>query len=94
MLAHKYGNVEVMKTTLEIPDDLFRRTKATAALRGESLKHFVTEALLTHLERKVDEIPEPRGWRRVFGLATQEEVAAVDARIAEAFEQIEPDEWR
>ena len=34
----KYGKVERMKTTLEIPDDLFKQTKATAALRGESLK--------------------------------------------------------
>lgn len=30
-----------MKTTLELPDDLFRQAKATAALRGESLKDFV-----------------------------------------------------
>jgi hypothetical protein len=34
-----------MKTTIEIPDDLFRRIKATAALRGESLKDFITGAL-------------------------------------------------
>lgn len=38
-----------MKTTLEIPDDLYRRTKATAALRGESLKDFVTEDRLQKL---------------------------------------------
>ena len=34
-----------MKTTLELPDPLFRKAKATAAARGQSLKDFVTEAL-------------------------------------------------
>src|SRR5215210_881282 len=32
-LPRKYGKVVAMKTTLEIPDDLFRQTKAVAALR-------------------------------------------------------------
>jgi hypothetical protein len=40
-----------MKTTLEIPDALFRRVKATAAQRGQSLKDFVTEALQLQLAR-------------------------------------------
>ncbi len=34
-----------MKTTLEMPDELFRRAKATAAQRGQSLKLLVTVAL-------------------------------------------------
>jgi len=34
-----------MKTTLEMPDELFRRAKATAAQRGQSLKQLVTTAL-------------------------------------------------
>ena len=34
-----------MKTTLDLPDGLFRKAKATAAERGQSLKDFVTEAL-------------------------------------------------
>jgi nitroimidazol reductase NimA-like FMN-containing flavoprotein (pyridoxamine 5'-phosphate oxidase superfamily) len=81
-----------MKTTLEIPDDLFKRTKATAALRGESLKDFVTEALQAHLERQAGD--SSRGWWSVFGQARREEVERVDAVIAEEFEQVEPDEWR
>ncbi|MFY9825553.1 MAG: hypothetical protein WAM82_29535 [Thermoanaerobaculia bacterium] len=82
-----------MKTTLEIPDDLFRRTKATAATRGESLKEFVTSALQEHLERQPAGV-SVRGWRSVFGQAKREDVEAVDAVIAEEFEQIEPDTWR
>jgi len=84
-----------MKTTLEISDDLFRRTKATAALRGESLKEFVTEALQAHLERQATGgASAKRGWRSVFGQARPEEVEPIDAIVAEELDRIEPDEWR
>jgi len=83
-----------MKTTLEIPDDLFRQTKATAAMRGESLKEFVTEALQAHLERQTAGASAQRGWQSVFGQARQEEVEPVDALIDKEFESVEPDEWQ
>lgn len=34
-----------VKTTLDIPDDLFREAKAKAALEGRKLKDLVTEGL-------------------------------------------------
>ena len=34
-----------MKTTLEIPDAIFRRAKSVAAERGIPLREFVTEAV-------------------------------------------------
>lgn len=83
-----------MKTTLELPDDLFRQTKATAALRGESLKDFVAEALEAHLKRGLGDASSLRGWRRVFGKARREEVEPVDAVIAEELGRIDPDDWR
>jgi hypothetical protein len=83
-----------MKTTLEIPDDLFRQTKASAALRGESLKDFVTEALEAHLKRQPGGASSVRGWRSVFGKARREEVEPIDALVAEELERIEPDDWR
>jgi ParD-like antitoxin of type II ParDE toxin-antitoxin system len=83
-----------VKTTLEIPDDLFRRTKATAAMQGESLKDFVMEALEAHLERQAAGASAPRGWQSVFGQARKEEVEPVDATIAEELERVEPDDWR
>src|SRR5258708_31117237 len=57
-----------MKTTLELPDQLFRKAKATAAERGQSLKEFVTEALRDKLllgsgRARADE-PE---WMQGFG---------------------------
>ena len=34
-----------MKTTIEVPDDLYRRAKVEAALRGRKLKDLVAEGL-------------------------------------------------
>ena len=34
-----------MKTTVDLPDALFRRAKATAAERGMSLKSFISRAV-------------------------------------------------
>jgi predicted transcriptional regulator len=34
-----------MKTTIEVPDELYRRAKSLAALRGRKLKDLIEEAL-------------------------------------------------
>ena len=44
----KWGGV--MKTTVEVSDDLHRRAKAEAALRGRKLKDLVEEGLRLVLE--------------------------------------------
>ena len=41
-----------MKTTVELSDDLYRRAKATAALRGQKLRDLVEEGL-----RRVVDLP-------------------------------------
>jgi len=40
----------VVKTTIEVPDALYRRAKAEAALRGRKLKDLVEEGLRLVLE--------------------------------------------
>jgi len=47
-----------MRTTLDIPEDLLRRAKAEAALRGRSLKDFVTEAIRAALRVPADFVAE------------------------------------
>jgi hypothetical protein len=39
-----------MKTTVEVPDDLYRRAKAEAALRGRKLRDLIEERLRLVLE--------------------------------------------
>ena len=34
-----------MRTTVDLPDPLFRRVKSVAALRGSTLREFIQEAL-------------------------------------------------
>lgn len=82
-----------MKTTLEIPDDLFRAAKATAALRGVSLKQLVTETLRQSVKsgasggRRGDP-PWMKGFGALSGLSA--ETRRIQALIDEEFEQIEP----
>jgi hypothetical protein len=42
-----------MRTTVDLPEPLFRRTKALAALRGTSMKELIVHAL----EKEVDRLP-------------------------------------
>lgn len=83
-----------MKTTIDVPDDILKAAKATAALRGASLKDFVTEALEEHLKREDEENPTGVGWRAVFGLARPSEVDSVDRIVEEGLEGVDPAEWK
>lgn len=82
-----------MRTTLEIPDSLFRRSKAAAALSGMPLKEFVARALRAYLSRQGDAVREQSGWRSVFGRASPEEVAEVDRVVEEEFGRADPEDW-
>jgi hypothetical protein len=86
-----------MKTTLEIPDPLFRKAKATAAERGQSLKEFVAEALQDKLAggRRPSPVPEP-AWMEGFGQLKHlhEETVRIQSIIDDEFEVIEPEDRR
>ena len=56
--------METVKTTVEIPDQLFREAKAAAALRGIPLKEFFAEALRERLRSKPATAPR---WMQAFG---------------------------
>jgi hypothetical protein len=84
-----------MKTTIEIPDALFRRAKAAAAERGASLRDLVTEAVSEKLDRETGAgIRKP--WEKAFGglKALRQENRRIEAIIDDEFEKIEPGEWR
>ena len=54
-----------MKTTVEVPDDLYRRAKAEAALRGRKLRDLVEEGLrLVLAPRKTRRHPSLAGLMR------------------------------
>ena len=80
-----------MKTTLEIPDSIFRRAKSVAAERGIPLRVLITEALADKL-RSDDGGSKP--WMTAFGKLRQlrRETAKVNRIIEEEFEQIEAED--
>lgn len=87
-----YGNV---RTTIDIPDELYRELKVTAAKTGRTLKDVAIERM-----RQAPEATEASGlepwWRKAFGgLAhMHEENLAIQAFIDEEFSKINPEEWK
>ena len=80
-----------MKTTVEIPDALFRRAKSAAADRGVPLRELISEALADKLSPNR---AEDRRWMKSFGKlkAVRKESARINRRIEEAFENIEAED--
>jgi hypothetical protein len=84
-----------VKTTIEIPDPLFRKAKSKAAERGQTLKEFMAEALHDKLAASAGDVrPGEPAWMQGFGQLRRlrKETARVQARINDAFEQIEPED--
>ena len=81
-----------MKTTLEIPDALFRRAKSVAAERGIPLRQLVTEAVQEKLKVTVREKP----WMEHVGELKHlhKERKQVEKRIEQAFEKVDREVWK
>ena len=82
-----------MKTTVEIPDRLFREAKAAAAQRGIPLKELFAEALRERLRSKAG--AEPR-WMKAFGglRDLHRENKRLDRLIEREFGVIDEEDWR
>ena len=80
-----------MKTTLEIPDALFRQAKAAAALKGIPLRELVTDALAEKL--RASEFTE-KPWMECVGQlrGLRHETARINKIIEEEFRRIEPED--
>ncbi len=81
-----------MKTTLEIPDAIFRRAKSVAAERGIPLREFVTEAVREKLADRGKVTKKP--WMAAFGKLRRlrKETARINRTIEEEFEQVEAED--
>jgi hypothetical protein len=83
-----------VKTTLEMPDALFRRAKSVAAERGIPLREFVTEAVKDKLAAENKLVDKP--WMAAFGKLKhlRKETEKINRIIEETFENIEPEDWQ
>ena len=82
-----------MKTTIDIPDAIYRQLKARAALMGISMKALVLESVREKLAAPAER-GETAGWRSVFGKAPEGSLDEVRAVIEEEFSRIDPDDWK
>jgi hypothetical protein len=92
--GHIYGFVEIMKTTIEIADPLFRRAKLAAVKKGMSFKRYVSEALVQRIE--AENPTDARPWMSAFGgmADAHEETVKIDQVIADEFGVIDPEGWK
>jgi murein endopeptidase len=81
-----------VKTTLEIPDPIFRKAKAKAAEQGVSLRQFVTDAVE---EKLCTNAGGEKPWMRSFGglRHLHKENVRIQKLIDDEFEKIDPEEW-
>lgn len=81
-----------MKTTLEIPDDIFRRAKYVASQRGIPLRELVTEAVKEKLADNCWASDQP--WMTAFGKLRhlRKETARINHMIEEEFERVEAED--
>jgi hypothetical protein len=74
-----------MRTTIDIPDQLFREAKAQAALRGIRLRDIMEEGLRHVLEAPVDNTPKPQ--RVSFPILESKRRGHISAEAVYAAEQ-------
>lgn len=83
-----------MKTTLEIPQELFRDAKFTAAKRGITLKTLFTEALEDKL--RAPDKPQSQTAFKYYGALSNlhEENRMILKEIESEFGQVDASEWK
>ena len=81
-----------MKTTVEIPDRLFREAKTVAASRGLSLKTFLTEAL----QEKLSQPPrrQTADWPVPPPKLRRGEIRRIQSAIDKEFSRVDLEEWK
>jgi hypothetical protein len=81
-----------VKTTLEIPDPIFRRAKLMAAERGIPLRQFVTEAIEEKMRSKRTAREKP--WVMIAGKLQhlRDETGRINQLIEQEFGRVEAEE--
>ncbi len=78
-----------MKTTLELPDSLFRRAKSSAARKGQTMTAFVTSAVEAKLAADETAATE-KPWMQFKGLLRNDrkEASSILRRIEKTCEEV------
>jgi plasmid stability protein len=83
-----------MKTTLELPDELFSSVKVRAAQQGISMKEYVAAVLREKLGQTSEHTGERLRMKHFGSLAhLRKETRRIERIIEQEFETIDPDAW-
>lgn len=87
--TRKYGIVPGVKTTIELPDHLFRRAKAFAAVRGISLRDLFTDSVERRL--RAEERSARPAWKKLHGglASLRRETHRIRELVDSEFERID-----
>ena len=84
-----------MKTTLDLPDELFRSVKVRAAQEGISFKEYVAAVLRQKLGQAPERVGEKLRKKHFGSLAhLRKETRRIERIIEQEFETIDPDGWK
>jgi plasmid stability protein len=85
-----------VKTTLEIPDPLYRRLKVSAAHQGKTVRAFVNETLVEKLRAPDGAAASVPAWRQAFGglRHLRKETRRVEKTVAAEFSHVDPKDWQ
>lgn len=83
-----------MRTSVDIPDELFRRAKLKAVSEGTTLRDLLVRGLDQVLQTQ--EPNKQAAFDKVFGLLRDdpEAVAEINRVIEEEFNTIDPEDWK
>lgn len=91
-ICRKYGP---MKTTITLRDDLLRRAKARAALRGQPLRKYMEESLERALKEDEKRTADVGEWIDRLPRVSEEAVRELESVVtAHDFRPIDPGMWR
>ncbi len=84
-----------MKTTISIRDDLLRRLKARAALRGQPLSRYMEETLERSLQKEEEHSQSVAAWVEDLPPVSPEALEEFESVVAsDDFRPIDPEMWR
>jgi len=84
-----------MKTTFELPDNLFKQAKIYAAIHSLSLKELFRQAISEKLS-KTEKILPQKPWMEFYGkgIYYKNDLENLDKLIVSEFETINYEEWK
>ena len=83
-----------MKTTVELPDELFKAAREYAEAHGKTFKAVLVESLESTVGKASQADSRP-GWERLFGAFKGDPaIKELEAVIDREFSEIDPEDWQ